>query len=680
MKSKISFFNKGIILDDIRRFGWISAAYTMVLIFLLPLKIFMLCTNERINNVNNINMIKDLLYFRGGGLQGIFALIVPVLLAIFIFRYIQVKISVDMIHSLPIKRNTLYRSHIAFAVVSLVAPVIINALIIIILNKVLGLGQYYGAYDAIQWSRIMILFPLVSFFVAVFMGMVTGSSVLQGVLTYIFMFLPFGLTLLISETLKLFIYGFAYNVNEISNKLSPIVRIFDGFGNFDFNNKNLTLTEVTLYILLCIILYFISQFVYNIRKLEAASNPIAFKSLQYVFKYGVTFCAMLVGGAYFQAVQNSDRWIFFGFFIGSLIGYFVAEVIVKKSLWVFKSIKGYGIYIVVMIIVSIGIRFDITGYENRIPALDNVESIYFSEYYNLYSDKYSIDLYSDEKNLQSIESFHKKLIEDKHKNKNLNRQSTRSVVFQYRLNNGNKIQRSYNISYDDYVKYFKPIYESKEFKNMKYDVFSLDSADVEKITLRQIGDSGIGKGTVILKPEDIKEAIEVLKQDINNETYEQMKDDKPAWSEMSFMIAEGKLKKYPRLTDSEYRGGDKQAHLSWEKSYVLFEEWLRKKGYLENSRILPKDIGYAVVEKVQNEQQLEGKLKMGTDITGSSVKRLEITDKDKVETCLRTYNYHRKDGGAKYLIGFYNHSKQNIDFGVFTEDNAPDFVRAYFKE
>lgn len=677
MKSKTSFFNKGIILDDIRRFGWISCVYTLALIFLLPLKILMLHTDEDMYYVAN-TVIKKQFYFRSAEPQGMLTIIIPVLLAIFLFRYIQVKVSVDMIHSLPINRSTLYRSHIAFGIVSLVVPVIINAIITIILNKSLGLGAYYSIYDVIQWIALTLLFDFIFFIAAVFMGMVVGSSVLQGALTYVFVFLPLGLTVLIAEILEIFIYGFTYNLDGGESKLSPMARIFDGFGNFDMSNRSITVTEIIVYIVLCILLYFASEYVYNIRKLEAASSTIAFKGLQYVFKYGVTFCAMLLAGAYFQSAQNSTNWMIFGFIIGSLIGYFAAEMIVKKSLWVFTSIKGYGIYAVIMIIMAMGIRFDITGYEKKAPVLEKIQNIYFSEgYYDSGSAKYNINVYDDEKNLRDIQSLHKKLIEDKDKNKSLNREDRRSVVFEYRLKDGDKIQRAYNISYDEYAKYFKPIYESKEFKNMRYEIFSLHSSDVEKITLHST--TNPSKETVILKPEDIKEAIEVLRQDINKETYEEMDDERSPWAEMSFMIANDKLKKYPRFTDSKYHGDNKQAHLSWEKSYVLFEDWLKKKGYLENSRILPKDIGYAVVEKVENQQQIKEKFDKGTIIMNSNVKRLEITDKDKIETCLRIYNYHRTDRSAKYIIGFYNSNKQNLDFGIFTEDNAPDFVKEYFR-
>jgi DNA-binding NarL/FixJ family response regulator len=50
----------------------------------------------------------------------------------------------------------------------------------------------------------------------------------------------------------------------------------------------------------------LALFFYKKRKLEAASEPIAFLRLRDIFKYGATFCTMMVGGMYFSEVPYSD--------------------------------------------------------------------------------------------------------------------------------------------------------------------------------------------------------------------------------------------------------------------------------------------------------------------------------------------------------------------------------------
>lgn len=63
------------------------------------------------------------------------------------------------------------------------------------------------------------------------------------------------------------------------------------------------------------------------------------------------------------------------------------------------------------------------------------------------------------------------------------------------------------------------------------------------------------------------------------------------------------------------------------------------------------------------------------------IKRLDIFDNDKIEMCLRNYEngYYNGDSDAKYIIGFYSEDKNNIAYGSFDEDSAPDFIKDFFK-
>ncbi|NMM63278.1 ABC transporter permease [Clostridium sp. P21] len=679
MKSKTSFFNKGIILDDLKRFGWISIAYTLFLFLTVPLKVIMINSGKQY--AYDYNILKKVFYFANGYAQILFILIAPVFTAILLFRYIQVKNSSDMIHSLPIKRSVLYRSHAVVGALLLVLPVIINGFICVFLDIVMYLGKYYSPYDVLQWIEIIIIICLLLFFMCILVGMVVGSSIMQGMLTYILLVLPVAIAILLSGNLDGFLYGFVYNDDNIE-KFSPVTRVWQMATSMNNNSNSInkiSINEIMIYIFVCIILYFIGMFIYNKRKLEAASKSIAFKGLEYVFKYGVTFCAMLVGGIYFRVAQKSVHWLLIGFLIASLIGYFGAEMIVKKSIRVFKNVKGYLIYVIVIILVIVGVKLDILGYEKKMPSLNSVDSVYFSESFdhlNFY--KHNRDVYFDKKDIENIHNFHKQLIEEKSKNNDKNNGGqSRRVIFIYNLKNGSKIQRGYNVSLEDYTKYLKPIYESKEYKKMNYDILQVNSSDIEKITMCPY--VSINKQTVIIDPKDIKEAVEVLKQDISNETYEPDNEQIKPWSNIDFMIDDNNLKKYPQLID-ERNNRESNVHLPWKKSYILFDQWLKQKGYLEGSRITSKDISYALVEKVDNMEDWLQKLKNGkVKIDENSVKNLKITDKNQIETSIRIYKDEWRNKSAKYIIGFYSQDGKNIEYGSFSEKDLPDFIAKHFK-
>ncbi len=677
MKSKTSFFNNGIILDDLKRFAWISIAYTLFLFLTVPLKVIMINSSKQY--AYDYNVIKRIFYFNNDSLQILFILIAPIFTAILFFRYIQVKNSSDMIHSLPIKRSVLYRSHAVVGAFLLALPVIINGFICVLLDIAMKLGKYYSTYDVFQWMGVTILICLVFLCVCISVGMVVGSSIMQGMLTYILLVLPAAMAILLSENLDGFVYGFVYN-NVNSEKLSPVTRIWKMSTRYnnDVINK-ISMNEIIVYVVVCIVLYLLGMFIYNKRKLEVASKSIAFKGLEYVFKYGVTFCSMLVGGIYFRVTQKSLHWLLIGFLIASLIGYFAAEMIIKKSLRVFKSVKGYVIYAAVIVLVIVGVKFDVIGYENKMPSLGNVDSVYFSEgfeHLNFY--KYNKDVYFDKNDVENIYDFHKQIIEEKSKNKDKNNNGqSRRVIFIYNLKNGSKIQRGYDVSLENYAKYLKPIYESKEYKKMNYEVLQVNALDIEKITIHPF--ANIKGQTVIINPNDIKEAVDVLKKDINNETYEPNSEQIRPWANIEFMMDDNNLKKYPQLIDRR-NNRESNVQLSWKKSYILFDQWLKEKGYLEGSRITSKDISYALVEKVDNMDDLLQKLKNGkVKIDENSAKNLKITDKNQIEICIRSYKDEWRNKSSKYVIGFYNQDGKNIEYGSFSEKDLPDFIAKHFK-
>lgn len=677
MRLKTSFFNKGILLDDLKKFGWIGVMYAMALFFVVPLNILMIMSKEEISGYG-YEVIKNLFLLKNSEAQGFLMLIFPVLLGIFLFRYIQTKSSTDMMHSFPIKRTVMYKTHIFVGILMIVIPVIIIAIISSILNNVFNLSDYYNTIDIFKWMGFTILIDIVAFMSCVLVGMITGISVVQGVLTYILMFLPAGLIVLVTYNIKTFLYGYTNNIENLSEKLSPIIRAMNGY------YQTMSITEVSIYILICIILYFLSQYLYNRRKLEGAGQAIAFSTLQMVFKYGVTLCMMMFGGFYFYQTQGrgSIGWIIFGYISGTIIGYFAAEMLLRKSIWVFRNIKGLGIYIAVMILLILGMQFDVTGYEKRMPDINNVEKVYFSgDFYSYNSEKYKNYIYSDKNNIKNIYALHNQIIKDKKLNKFSTGKSSRSVVFVYQLKNGKKLSREYTIDNQRYDSFFKPIRESLEDKKMTNEVLNITPMDVEKII---ISPNSLNRQAVILKPSDIKEAIEVLSQDVKDETYDNMKDRRVPWANIEIMISDNKIKKYPRIMSEDPNNKNTSLNMSFKKYYSHFEEWLKQKGYLENARLMPGDVAYAVVEKAQKNQDSNDKMDDGINLNNKNVKRLEIRDKAQIEVCLRNYSFENSesedDKGQRYIIGFYSKDKTFTEYGSFEEENLPDFIKDYFRQ
>lgn len=689
MKSKISFINRGILLNDFKGFTWIGIVYLLGLLFSTPLQILMLYSEQKKFSGEYIpqydlinNPFRHIFQFHSE-MQIILILTIPVIVAILLFRYLQVNRSANMIHTLPIKRETLYNTHLIAGIILLYLPIIVTGLTSWIIKATLGIN-YFTNQDIITWVGVNLVTNLLLFISTVTVGMMTGMTSVQGVLTYILLFLPTGLSFLLLHNMRVFIYGFAYDYYMENIIISPLIRIPELYHN------PFTTIDILTYLGISAALYFIARFLYNRRQLETATCSISFNTLRPIFKYGVTFCSMLLVGSYFNEVQEGLGWTVFGYFLGSLLGYVIIEIIINKSLSVFrlKNVKGYVIYAVITTVLISGINFDLTGYEKTLPELKNVESVYFNHsFYNLtnpdipyvsdtdqsktklYTRNNTKTIYSDPYNIVNIYRLHKQIIDNMDEGKNQiqsNYNSRRqNICLAYQLKNGRMLYRHYEIDTKKYMKYLKPLYESLEYKKLHYDILNITPDPVDKI---EINANEINKSVKITDPDLIKQAISALQKDVKDQTYEDMNTNNPGWANINILM-----------------NNEEHIHLSWNKSFVNFEQWLKEINEYNNARIIPaQDIKYAIVEKnIDNTEMTYEKNQTIYEETidssneskkDSQIQRLEITDPEQLEICLRHYT-HR--GDVPYTIGFYL-TNGDIFYGGFSEEDMPKFAKEFF--
>ncbi|WP_209124729.1 hypothetical protein [Alkalihalobacillus sp. BA299] len=89
MLSKTLSFNRGIFLQDLRSVGWVGIAYFLCLLFALPLQLIMAYTRDGHEHhfFSQTNTTTSL-FSISTEFQMFLMFLMPVLLSIFIFRYI----------------------------------------------------------------------------------------------------------------------------------------------------------------------------------------------------------------------------------------------------------------------------------------------------------------------------------------------------------------------------------------------------------------------------------------------------------------------------------------------------------------------------------------------------------------------------------------------------------------
>ncbi len=675
MQLKASFINRGVLLNDFKRFTWISAGYLLILLLSVPLKVLMLYSKGEDAGINNVSAYLRIFQFdtNSSFLHVMALILVPVITGLLLFRYLQDSQAADMAHTLPVKRGILYNTHVTAGIIFLFVPLILTALISWALVAGLGI-QDINSTEILSWLAIGLLINFLFFMCSAAVGMITGMTTLQGVLSYILLLLPSGLSLLLLHNMSKYIYGLAFDYySDKIEKLSPLIRLTE------ISIHPIQPGEIAVYLLSGIALYFLGGYLYQQRHLEMAGNAIAFEVLRPLFKYSVTFCSMLLLGSYFGAVQNSPGWTYFGYFLGSLLAYFLVEILLNKSLQVFqrRRIRGYGIYALAMIALLGLFHFDCTGYEKRLPELSEVKSVYMdNSFYALnyapaYGDEYDFApvkaVFTEKDNLAGIYSLHQQIVANRLDEKegflsSTNKYSER-ICLAYELKNGSHIYRQYEIA-AEYADSLKPIYESQEYKQLHYEILSIDPADIDLI---DISTPGANKNVRIADPELIAQAVGVLQRDIYDETYEEMAamKQRTPWAHITILLES------PRRVD-----------LDWKKSYEHFEQWLKEIGKHSQARLLPgEDIASAIVDKMPGLNELEPD-KRPVIINEESILELEkkpgvlkVTDPEKLELCLRHYNVNKEQ--SAYRVVFLLNNGGTFS-GFFFETTAPSFVKEHF--
>ncbi|SFA43561.1 ABC-2 type transport system permease protein [Parageobacillus thermantarcticus] len=567
MPSKILSFNRGLFVQNLRSVSWIGIVHFLLWFAAIPLQLLMAYSQKE---DGGIYLEWESLYSISATFQAMIAFTLPVLLATLLFRYMQGKQSVDFMHSLPVQRAELFCQQTVFGVMLIVMPIALISLLTAVCHYGLSFPMSLTFGDIIRWTWETTVMELFVFAASIFVGMMTGMSTLQVVFTYILLLFPAGITILVLANISFLLVGFPfeYYLSDNLEKIIPFLRYIN------LEATSLTVGELLAYLLLTILFLIFAIWLYQKRPSEAATQALAFPVLRPIFKYGVTFCTMLLGGLYFGVTQNQFAWILFGYIAFSLLGFFIAEMIIEKTWRVFYKWKGYVYFAAAMIVIGVLIHFDVTGYEKRLPALENIRQVYFgSSVYDFVENhkrpyvpfEQENQFLKEKENIRAVYAFHQQLVKDQPKPSRFTEQ--RQVVIGYVLKDGKRMIRQYNVPSDLYFSYYKPILESKEYKKNYYLLLRDQGySPIRQVTFHH---PETGERTLtIIEPKQIDSFVEALKADLLEEPASAMFDSSKVWKgDIEFLQSDGDT-----------------FILSWKKTYTHVEKWLNDHQLLEKAR------------------------------------------------------------------------------------------------
>ena len=652
MPSKVSWFNIEIMKQIARSTGWISIVYFLGLLLILPIRLLTLNLDDWRLNDHNRHVLFQQFTFE---FQLAMLVSVPVILAVFLFRFLHVKQSADLMHSLPLKREKIFHHYALTGMVFLLAPVAAITLITIVIHAALDFDQVFSLTDLFYWAGTTSTIAVLLYTATVLIAMMTGISVVHAVLSYIFLFFPFGFIQLLFYNLKILLYGFpstTYLESQLE-KISPLTYATT------LNGRVFQWGDAVGYLVAAIIFYVLALLFYQKRNVEQASEAIAIPKLRAIFKYGVTFCTMLVGAAYFNKVSNySLAWLIFGYVMGAVFGYFIAEMVLQKTWRVFARVKGLAVYAAVVAILVMGVK-TLGIYENKVPSIADIQSVQLTNG-PLYTSADGVNYYyrmkplTEQANIATVRKLHQQILDDRNLNRP-NNEIESDYFIRYTLKNGRHVTREYRINERLYEDFFKPILESKEYKLAANPLFKVKDSRIKTMNIRANGPSN--KELVLSDPQEIKEAIHALREDVLAESYADSLYFQGRGSSIELALeGEGTV----------YAGEVKPV-------YLHFIRWLEEKQLLERTVITAEDISHVLVVKGETtntdsvdelKRELEGKNNSLNIKKNGQIKELLDQASSSSDKEFKAIFYY-KFGGYYEIMSF-------------DEEHAPDFVLKHF--
>ena len=274
------------------------------------------------------------------------------------------------------------------------------------------LSAYQGGYSAADASRLLLNTGVrggvfISFVFGLFFAMLAFSHLTQSRATNGFHALPVrretifltayltGLFCQLSTILVTFLLGAAvsaplhlsfWSVTAAAMGSAMLEAVF--FYSFAALCMMMTGQILAAYALAGLVIALIALLLYRTRKSEMTGSTIAFPWATPIFKYGVAFCtAVALGqflyyflfGQYRSGGSDSLPGTILCMVAAGLVGYFVAEMLIRKSFRVFRAgAKGAVIVSLALVLLGVAMSFDLTGYEKRVPDESEIESAFYT--------------------------------------------------------------------------------------------------------------------------------------------------------------------------------------------------------------------------------------------------------------------------------------------------------------
>ena len=466
MQSVTSYFNRELLRGALQRTWPLWAAYTLIWLLLLPVTLFIRLSDRHI--VYSRPTLSYELLSTGLPSGVMMAAVFGIFFAMAMFAYLTNSRATNGMHAMPIRREGLFLTHYLAGLFCQVVTLLVSFALAALVTAAFGVFDGYAVGMGLLLCVLLVLF-FYSFGVLcmVCVGQILAGAVFYGILNFLFV----GMEVLLRSFAGNFLYGYDGRSSAFSTApLSPPVEIasslsvsyvYDGIDPIGV--RVFHLGTFAAYAAAGLVLAALALLLYRKRRSEMTGNTVAIGWLRPVFKYGVALCSAFSLGqllSYF-VFELTDSTYTAGALIGTiacmifagLIGYYAAEMLLKKSFRVFKtSWKGALATSAVLILIGLSFPLDLTGYQTRVPEQSDIVSATVNLYGGNVRGSFNL---SGQESIALLRDAHCAVITDKARQTEYNRRyvpfdgDTCMLRITYELADGTELFRSYDLSTDE---------------------------------------------------------------------------------------------------------------------------------------------------------------------------------------------------------------------------------------
>lgn len=396
MRSATSFFDKTLFRSQLKHTWPLWLGYTALWLFLVPVMLF---SELSAYQLGYSAADASRLLLNTGVRGGIFiSFFFGLFFAMLAFSHLTQSRATNGFHALPVRRETIFLTAYLTGLFCQLSTILVTFLLGAAVSAPLHLS-FWGVTGAAMGSAMLEAVFFYSF--AVLCMMMTGQILAAPVFYFVGNILVPGIEYLLRNFAGNFLYGYSGHTDVALGFLSPPLYMYtevsiasietcesDSYYVTAYALEHRSFMILAAYALAGLVIALIALLLYRTRKSEMTGSTVAFPWATPIFKYGVAFCtAVALGqflyyflfGQYRSSGNDSLPGTILCMVAAGLVGYFVAEMLIRKSFRVFRAgAKGAVIVSLALVLLGVAMSFDLTGYEKHVPDESEIESAFYT--------------------------------------------------------------------------------------------------------------------------------------------------------------------------------------------------------------------------------------------------------------------------------------------------------------